>query len=140
MAFGLAVDLGDQRAGRVDIEEVAPAGLGRNGLGHAMGGEHDRAVVGHLVEFVDEHRALRLEVLDHVAIVHDLVADVDRPAIAFDRALHDLDGTVDAGAEAARAGEQDRERLFQRGHIQRWHENSFIGIPTRSLAGPRTIA
>ena len=61
-----------------------------------MGGEHNGAVVGHFIEFVDENCAFRFKSLDHVAIVDDLVADIDRPAIAFDRALHDLDGAIDA--------------------------------------------
>ena len=135
VALGLAVDFGDQRAGRIDKEQLATAGLGRHRLGHAMRREHHRAVVGHLVELVDEHRAFGLEILDHIAVVHDLMADIDRPAIAFERAFHDLDGAIYTGAEAARAGEQDRERLFRR-----HHEISFFGMSTRSLAGLRTIA
>ena len=81
-----------------------------------MGGEDHRPAVGHLVELLDEDRALTFQGLHDLAIVHDLVAHVDRPAIALDRALHDLDGAIDAGAEAARAGEQDRERLLCLGH------------------------
>ena len=119
MPLGLAMDLGDQRAGGVDEEQVATSGLGRHRLRHAVGGEHDGAVVRHLVELVDEDRALGLEAFDDVAIVHDLVADIDRPAVALDGALDDLDGTIDAGAEAARAGEQDRERLLGLDHENR---------------------
>ena len=103
------------------IEQLAAAGLGRHRLGHAVGREHDGPVVRHLVELVDEDRALGLEILDDIAVMHDLVADIDRPAVALDGALDDLDGTVDAGAEAARAGEQDRERLF----VGLDHEKSF---------------
>ena len=107
MTLGLAMDLGDQRAGGVDIEQVAAARLGRHGFRHAVRREHHRPVVRHLVELVDEDRALGLEVLDDIAIVHDLVTDIDRPAVALDGALDDLDGALDAGAETARAGEQD---------------------------------
>ena len=39
-------------------------------------------VVRHLVELLDEHRALALQLFDHVAVVHDLVADIDRRAVA----------------------------------------------------------
>ena len=39
-------------------------------------------VVRHLVELLDEDRALALELLDHGAVVHDLVADIDRRAVA----------------------------------------------------------
>jgi hypothetical protein len=51
--------------------------------------------------------------------VHDLVADINRPAVAVDGALDDLDGAIDAGAESAWAGEQDRERLLGLGHEDR---------------------
>src|SRR3546814_8480400 len=48
-----------------------------------------------------------LEVVDHVAVVHDFVAHVDRRAERLDRTLDDLDRAVDAGAEAAGIGEDD---------------------------------
>src|SRR5690606_30575269 len=62
---------------------------------------------GHLVELLDEDRAALLEIVDHVAVVHDLVAHVDRRAEGLDGALDDLDGAIDAGAEAAGVGEDD---------------------------------
>ena len=43
VAHRLLVDLGDQRTGRVEIEEVARLGVGGDGFRHAMGGEDDRA-------------------------------------------------------------------------------------------------
>ncbi len=39
----LLVNLGDQRAGRVEVEEVARLGIGRHRLRHAMGREDYRA-------------------------------------------------------------------------------------------------
>jgi hypothetical protein len=47
------------------------------------------------------------QVLDHVLVVHDLVAHVDRRAALLERALDDLDRALDAGAETAGIGEQD---------------------------------
>ena len=47
------------------------------------------------------------QVFHHVAVVHDLVAHVDRRAERLQRALDDLDGAVDAGAETAGIGQQD---------------------------------
>jgi hypothetical protein len=38
--------------------------------------DHDRAAR-HVGQLVDEHRALGAQLLDHVAVVHDLVAHVD---------------------------------------------------------------
>ncbi len=49
----------------------------------------------------------RAQAVDHVTVVHDFVAHVDRRAEQLDRALDDVDRAVDTGAEAARIGEQD---------------------------------
>jgi hypothetical protein len=119
--LGFAMDLGDQRAGSVDEHQVAARGLRRHRFRHAVRREHHGAVVRHLVELLDEDCSLGREALDDVAVVHDLVADKDRPAVALDGALDDLDGAIDAGAEAARAGEQDRERRL----VGLYHEKSF---------------
>jgi hypothetical protein len=105
----LAVDLGDERAGRVQIIEAAFLRSGRNGLGHAMRGKDHRCAVRHLVQLRHEDRALRLQAVDHEAVVHDLVADIDWRPVAFERELDDADGAVDAGAEAARGGNQQGE-------------------------------
>ena len=80
MDLGLAMDLRDQRAGGVDGEEPPrrrpPAGtdFGTPWAEKITGA----AVVGHLVELAHEHGALRLQALDHVLVVDDLVADIDR--------------------------------------------------------------
>ena len=107
VVLGLAVDLADQRAGGVEVEELPPRRLGRHALGHAVGGEHHRRVVRHLVQLLDENGALALQALHHEAVVDDLVAHIDRGAVLADRLLDDLDGAVHPGAEAARAGKQD---------------------------------
>ncbi len=103
--FGM--DLGDQRAGGVEIEHVAPLGLAGHRTGHAMSREDHRPVVRRVAQVLDEHRAQGPQPLDHVAVVHDLMADIDRRPILLDGALHDLDRPVDAGAEASRAGQED---------------------------------
>ena len=109
--LGLAVDLGHQRTGGVEREEVALLGLLGDRLRHAMGGEdHRRVGLGDLVELLDEDR-LGLEALDHVAVVNDLVADVDRSAVAVERPLDRVDGAR-RGAEAARGAQQHLERGF----------------------------
>ena len=56
--LGLAMDLGDERAGGVEIVEAALLRLGRHRLGHAMGGEDHRHAVRHLVQLRHEDRAL----------------------------------------------------------------------------------
>ena len=103
----LDVHLGHQRAGRVEHLQAARLGLAPHRLRHAVRAEDHGAAGGHLVQLLDEHRALGAQVVDHEPVVHDLVAHVDRRAELRERALDDRDGAVDAGAEAARIGEQD---------------------------------
>ena len=106
--LGLAMDFADTR-GQVAskysrLRRCASAG---HGFRHAMGGEHDVTSLRHLVQLLDEHGTLRLEILDHGAVMHDFMADIDGRAIAAQRLLDDSDRPVDAGAEAAGAGEDD---------------------------------
>ena len=49
------------------------------------------------------------EALDHVFVVDDLVAHIDRRAVADERLLDGIDGPHHPGAEAARGAEQDVE-------------------------------
>ena len=111
VAPGLHVNLGDQRAGGIDLEHVARRGGSRHRLRHAMGGKDDGPVaIGDFVELLDEDGALGLEIVDHEPVVHDLVAHIDRRAIERQGPLDDVDGAHHAGAEAARRGQQDGER------------------------------
>ena len=91
------------------------AASARTDGGHAVRGEDDRGAVGDLVELVDEDGALTLQVGDDVRVVHDLAADVDRPRVAPQGQLDDVDGPVDAGAERARSGQQHGARTGQLG-------------------------
>ena len=102
------MDLGDERARRVDRLQAAALGLGVDGRRDAVGGEDgDGALGDRVVELVDEDRAALAQLGDDVLVVHDLLADVDRRAVQLERALDGLDGAVDAGAVAAGAGEQE---------------------------------
>lgn len=56
--LGLAMHLGDERAGGVEIFEAPAFGIGGYRLGHAVRGEHDMRILGHLVQFLDEDRPL----------------------------------------------------------------------------------
>jgi len=97
------VHLGDERAGGVEKEQAAMLGIRRHRFRHAVGGkDHRRVGVRNLVELVDEDRTLSPQVLDDEAVVHDLMADIDRGAIAPQSQLDDLDGAVDTGAKSAR--------------------------------------
>ena len=107
VATRLGVHFGDQRAGRVDDLEVAAlGGLLANSRGDTVRGQHHDRALGHLVDLLDEHRALGLEVANDVQVVDDLTADIDRRSVERESALDDLDRAVDAGAERPRGSEQ----------------------------------
>ena len=103
----LVVHLGDQRAGRVDRLQLRAPRPPRAPSGETPCAEKTTVrALGHLVGLLDEDRAARLEVGDHVLVVHDLLADVDRRAVELERLLDGDDRPVDPGAVAARRGEQ----------------------------------
>ena len=110
----LTVHLGDQRAGCVQREEVARAGVRRNRFRHAMGGKHHRCagIVGNFGQFLDEDRALGLQAVHDIAVMHDLVADIDGGAIDRERALDGVDGPYHAGTEAAGGTKHDFQVWF----------------------------
>lgn len=54
-----------------------------------MRAEHDRNAIGHLIERFDENRPLRLQRFNDIAVMDDLVPDIDEGAITLDRQLDD---------------------------------------------------
>ena len=103
---GLLVHLGDQRAGRVDRLQRPRRRRRVHRRGDTVRGEHDARALGHLVGLVHEDRAARRQRLDHVLVVDDLLAHVDRGAVVLERLLDGDDRPVDAGAVAARRGQE----------------------------------
>ena len=75
--------------------------------GDAVGAEDGDSVRRDLGEILDKMRALGLEAFDHVLVVHDLMAHIDRRAVLLQGALDDLDGADHAGAKAARLSKYD---------------------------------
>jgi hypothetical protein len=109
-AFGLAMDLAHQWAGRIEIIEASRFGRRRNQLWHAMGGKYHWAPLRHLVQFLDEYGAHTPQPVDDEAIVYDFVPDIDWRPEPFDCQLDDLDGAIDSRTKAARCRDQDMER------------------------------
>ena len=102
MNFGLAMHFGDERAGRIDRDQVAAAGVDRHRSRHPMGGENDRdAGVRYFVEFLDEDGALLAQAIHHIAVMDDLMADIDGLAIDGERLLDGVDRPHHAGTKAA---------------------------------------
>jgi hypothetical protein len=99
--FALIVDLGDERAGGVEHRQRARGGLLLDAARHAMGAEHGDRERRNFRQILDENSAFVLQAFDHVFIVHDLVAHIDRRAVFLERTLDDLDGTHDARTKAA---------------------------------------
>ena len=117
-----------ETSGQVASTKLEPrcSADGGHRLRHAMRREHHRPVVGHFVQFVDEHRAKAAQPVDDELVVDDLVADIDRRPEPLDRQLDDLDGAVDAGAEAARGGDQD---------VKGWRGRGIGGDVSNCLPG-----
>ena len=75
-----------------------------------MGAEYNVRVLWHLVEFGHEYRALRLQRLDHGAVMDDLMPDIDGRAIATKRFLDHADCPVYTGAKTTRPSQNDAHR------------------------------
>ena len=102
----LVVDLGDERAHRVD-DVAAPRLGGGDDLGRrAVGRQHDRRARRDVGDVVDEHDALGLEALDDQPVVDDLVVAVHGRREAADHPGQRLDRHLDAGAEASWLGQE----------------------------------
>jgi hypothetical protein len=118
------VDLGDQRAGGIDLDQPPRTGRftqrGRDAVG-AVDEDRPGRDVGHII---DEDHAAGAEVFHDVAIVHDLVIDIDRRAPQAQHLVHDLDGHVDASAEPAGIGQEDVHGMASGGGL---HEAVIVG-------------
>ena len=72
-----------------------------------MGGEDDGLPSGTSVSSSTKTAPRCSRLCDHVLVVDDLLADVDRRPVEVERLLDRLNGAVDARAVAAGRGEQD---------------------------------
>ena len=105
VALALAVDLGDQRAGGIEHGQAALFRVILDAARDAVRAEDRNGAGRHLAQVLDEARAFCAQAFDDMAVVHDLVADVDRRTVDLQRSLDDVDGANDAGAEAAGLGQ-----------------------------------
>lgn len=93
-SHGLAVHLGDQRAGGVDGLQLAIGGTLNDSGRDAMCAEDDVSTGGHLVDLFDEDRSALLERLHHVDVVHDLLAHVHGGTVMLERFFDGDNGAV----------------------------------------------
>ena len=93
-----------------------------------MGAEYGHRMRRHFRQILDKDGALVLQAFDHVFIVNDLMAHIDRRAVLLERALDDLDRAHDAGAKSARL----RQKHFHGTSITQVAPNSFrISVHSR---------
>ena len=98
---GFHVDLCDQRTSRVDHAKLAAFAGFADFRRNSVRGVDYRSPCGNLFNAVHEDRALLLQFLDNVAVVDDLLADIDRRAEGLKGDANDIDGPHDTRAESA---------------------------------------
>ena len=107
----LVVHFGDQRASGVDGRQRPQPRVVFNFSRDAMGAEDGDGSRRHVLQSLDEARAFRLERFDHVAVVNDLMAHVDRRAMLGQRPLDNIDRPNNASAKPARLSQYDLHPL-----------------------------
>jgi len=112
VALALTMHLGDQRARRIEHAQSARARVVLHHPGHAVRAEHGDRPGGHLRQMLDEPRTFGAQALDDVAVVHDLVAHVDRRAEPLERVLDDIDRTNHTRAKSARLREHHMHERY----------------------------
>src|SRR5262249_21613369 len=105
VALALQMHFGYERTGRVDHRQRALPGIVDHGAGDAMGAEDSDAARRNVGDLLDEAHALRAQSLDHVAVVHDLVSDIDGGAELLERPLDDRDRALNASTNPSRLGQ-----------------------------------
>src|SRR3569623_1494888 len=88
-----------------------------HGLGNAVSAEDHDIVVGHLVQFFDEHHALGAQTLRHELVVHHFMPHIHGRTEQLKGALHDIDGAIHAGAKTAGIGEMNLHGWFTRHRV-----------------------
>ncbi len=104
VAATFVMNLGDQRAGRIDHRQPTIRRCFLDALGDAVSGKHRHRSRRNFIKLIDEHRAPSPQILHDMPVVHDFVTHVDRRSVFLQRAFDDFDCPLDAGAEAAGLG------------------------------------
>ena len=105
VALDLRMDLGYQRTSGIDDTQLT---LGRSipfAGRHPVRAENDALPFRNLFERIDKDGALTFEGLEHEAVVHYLMAHIERSSVGAQRAAYRLNGAVHTGAKSARFGQ-----------------------------------
>ena len=103
-AARLDVHLRHERARGVDRPQLTRGGVLVHDRCDAMGGEDRDGALRNLALGVDEDRAALAQLLDHMLVVDDLLAHVDRRPVQLQGALDRLHRPIDPGAVSAGGG------------------------------------
>lgn len=104
---GLLVHLGHQGTGRVEHVQPARVRVLPHLRGDTVRGEDTHRALRHLLLGVDEPDTPALELAHHVVVVHDLLADIDRRAVLFQREVDDGYRSAYTGTQTLWLGQQD---------------------------------
>jgi hypothetical protein len=111
----LHVHLGHEGTGGIEDLKLPSCGGLLHPPGHAMGTEDHHRIIGDFLELIDKARAALAEIFDHGAVVHHLMAHVDRRAKGGEGALHNVDGSIYPGAEPSGVSQLNLHPLQQLG-------------------------
>ena len=129
----LHVHLGHQRTGRVDHPQQPQLGSLPHRRRNAVSAVDHALAVRHLVHVVHKDGALALQVLDHILVVHDFLAHVDRRPEGLQSDAHNVDGAHHARAESARL---QKQKSFGFGRL--CHRFHSAAARRRFRTAPRT--
>lgn len=106
-SHGLAVDFGDQRTRGIDGLQTALFGGNHNRGRDTVRTEDEACSLRRLAHLVNENCTTLFKFGNHVNVVHNLFANVDRGSKRFERSFHGNDGPIYTCAVSARRCQQD---------------------------------
>ena len=71
------MNLGDQRTSRIKHAQSAFGSFGYNYFGDAMSRKYHYISRRDFIQFFDENSTFVTQVIDHIGVMHDVVADID---------------------------------------------------------------
>jgi len=101
------VDFRDERAGCVDGFQLPGLCAVSNRGGNPVCRVDQHGPTGGIVRIFDENRAFVAQAVHDMAVVNDLVSDIDGPCLLLECEFDDLDRPVDTRTETPRTGKQD---------------------------------
>jgi hypothetical protein len=102
ISSSLVMHLRHQGTGGVEDRQAPARGGFDDGSGDAVGAEHRQGAVRDLVQLFDKNSALGLEVIHHMTVVDDLMANIDGLSGLDQGPIHNTDGAHDASAKSSR--------------------------------------